>query len=478
MVPAAQNLSKQKSQQQTSTTHHRLHGGGYGGDCIGGYYTTDEINSGGGRQQGYDYYKNCYDHSNTSSNYSCLGDYIIGSNHLVLADDQMADHQEDESRTCNTNTSLNEPAGSSSFKNINNIMNISHRHADDQQDVNRPGPGPGLGPGSGDETSWLQLSIGCQSNTAAQLAVTASHCNIYNKLDDDYNSDLDPNNLNLGGRGSRFAELELLPSSSTATGAAQYSAPELSGRTTLVPMFHQAPGPSISYTSTTNTSTSSLFFQNVSVQGSGSGNNIPYYHHSQEINWASFRPMPNTMAMGMGMGWMPSSSSSSSSSLRPPPPHTTPHLGVGSFLGIKPFQFHGGAAGLIDHATGPSSSSDQYVRVIDPPRRPHSGIWFTLQASPNQPKEPYLSQITKSYLRIKDGRMTIRLLMKYLVDKLSLESESEIEITCRGQQLLPFLTLQHVRDNIWSPKDAVTLLSDSSSTPDHVMVLHYGRRST
>ncbi|OIW07314.1 hypothetical protein TanjilG_11948 [Lupinus angustifolius] len=72
--------------------------------------------------------------------------------------------------------------------------------------------------------------------------------------------------------------------------------------------------------------------------------------------------------------------------------------------------------------------------------------------------------------------MTIRLLLKYLVSKLRVENESEIEITCRGQQLLPFLTLQHVRDNIWTLRDTTrTLLSDSSSTMDHVMVLHYGR---
>ena len=51
----------------------------------------------------------------------------------------------------------------------------------------------------------------------------------------------------------------------------------------------------------------------------------------------------------------------------------------------------------------------------------------------------------------------------------------QIEITCRGQKLLPFLTLQHVRDNIWSPREAaVTLLSDSAGA-DHLMVLHYAR---
>ncbi|KAG2269725.1 hypothetical protein Bca52824_064280 [Brassica carinata] len=54
----------------------------------------------------------------------------------------------------------------------------------------------------------------------------------------------------------------------------------------------------------------------------------------------------------------------------------------------------------------------------------------------------------------------------------------QVEIRCRGQQLSPLLTMQHVRDTIWSPKSSsspsFTLLRDSS-TSDHVMVLHYGR---
>ncbi|XP_071736391.1 uncharacterized protein [Rutidosis leptorrhynchoides] len=65
------------------------------------------------------------------------------------------------------------------------------------------------------------------------------------------------------------------------------------------------------------------------------------------------------------------------------------------------------------------------LRVVDPPRRPNSGVWFILQASQNQIKEPYLPQVPKSYLRIKDGRTTIRLLIKYLVKKLKLHSEYE-----------------------------------------------------
>ncbi|KAF3563073.1 hypothetical protein DY000_02019100 [Brassica cretica] len=75
-----------------------------------------------------------------------------------------------------------------------------------------------------------------------------------------------------------------------------------------------------------------------------------------------------------------------------------------------------------DVVAGPSSS----FRVIDPPRRPHSGIWFLLQASQNQTREPFLPQIPKSCLRIKDGKMTVRILMKYLVNKLRLEHETQV----------------------------------------------------
>ncbi|GER39249.1 RING finger protein [Striga asiatica] len=65
-------------------------------------------------------------------------------------------------------------------------------------------------------------------------------------------------------------------------------------------------------------------------------------------------------------------------------------------------------------------------RVVQPPRRPQSGIWFMLQASQNQEREACLPQISKSYLRIKDGRMTIRLVIKYLANKLRLENESQV----------------------------------------------------
>ncbi|XVE50041.1 hypothetical protein DITRI_Ditri01bG0130100 [Diplodiscus trichospermus] len=203
-----------------------------------------------------------------------------------------------------------------------------------------------------------------------------------------------------------------------------------------MPEFRVPPHPPAMHSFST-----ALFFQ----QQQGSSSTFP---HGQ-INWA-FRPIAQNIAAALSS----TSSSPSSSSLVP----------LGSFF-ARPFHVQSG----MDVA-GPSSD----VRIVDPPRRPHSGIWFMLQASQNQAKEPFLPQIPKSYLRIKDGKMTVRLLMKYLVNKLRLDSESEIEIRCRGQQLLPLLTLQHVRDEIWSSRDVVTLLPDTS-TADHVMLLHYGR---
>lgn len=86
-----------------------------------------------------------------------------------------------------------------------------------------------------------------------------------------------------------------------------------------------------------------------------------HHHHQQYSTWAFPPPMP--MAMGMP------SSSSSCASLR-----TT---ALPSYF-ASPFHF---PAAFDDAGAGPSSSD---VRVVHPPRRPHSGIWFMLQASPNQ----------------------------------------------------------------------------------------------
>lgn len=74
-----------------------------------------------------------------------------------------------------------------------------------------------------------------------------------------------------------------------------------------------------------------------------------------ELNW-TFRPISS---------YNPSSSNCSSSFIPFGPYFSTP------------FQLHPGLD-LVAATTAAGSSSDT-VRVIDPPRRPHSGIWFSLQ---------------------------------------------------------------------------------------------------
>ncbi|XP_078156483.1 uncharacterized protein LOC144552211 isoform X1 [Carex rostrata] len=115
--------------------------------------------------------------------------------------------------------------------------------------------------------------------------------------------------------------------------------------------------------------------------------------------------------------------------------------------------------------------------MFPPPVRPLIGIWFKLQTNLQAQTDTFLPQITKSYLRIKDGRVTVRLLIKYLVNKLGLTDESEVEISCRGHVLPPILTLQQVRDTIWCSREAMPPLIDNFSTAtDHIMTLQYSRK--
>ncbi|KAI4336526.1 hypothetical protein L6164_015042 [Bauhinia variegata] len=316
-----------------------------------------------------------------------------------------------------------------------------HSHmAEDESTSNSFNEAAGSSEGRQDnkEQPWLslQLSIGCQTASPSTSISTDHH-------DRDPTLIIPPTPSALS---SGLVELDLLPSGAAHSHSLsrpfqfQFQLPETSPRAFL--------GYPASV-STLSASTGASILQQQTTGG-------PSFAQHQEINWA-FGPLG-----------MPSSSS-----WRPPVP-------LGSYF-PSPLQF---PAAAFDVA-GPSSD----IKVVDPPRRHHTGIWFMLQASHNQAKEPFLPQIPKSYLRIKDGRMTVRLLMKYLVNKLRLESESEIEIRCRGQQLVPLLTLEHVRDNIWtrgssssSPgsRDAATtttLLSESSTT-NHIMVLHYGRSAS
>ncbi|CAN1233532.1 E3 ubiquitin protein ligase DRIP2 [Linum perenne] len=115
-----------------------------------------------------------------------------------------------------------------------------------------------------------------------------------------------------------------------------------------------------------------------------------------------------------------------------------------------------------------------------------------------------LPQIPTPYLRIKDGKMPVSFIQKYLVKKLDLSNEAEVsnafskrlhirlvnwtksdqcrcwlqvEIMCRGQPVVPTLQLQNLVDlwfqNAQSKKVAATV---GSSAKDFVMVLSYCRK--
>ncbi|KAJ7562746.1 hypothetical protein O6H91_03G082900 [Diphasiastrum complanatum] len=123
------------------------------------------------------------------------------------------------------------------------------------------------------------------------------------------------------------------------------------------------------------------------------------------------------------------------------------------------------------------------------PNERRTDIWFTLKAAENQMEDGALQQISTPYIRIKDGRLPVSLVKKYLAQKLDLRSETEVEITCRGQPVVSSLPLESVQ-NIWLAtfSGAIPSLPEqetctrescnanqSDSSQDVLMVLTYGR---
>ncbi|GAV86265.1 zf-C3HC4 domain-containing protein [Cephalotus follicularis] len=110
--------------------------------------------------------------------------------------------------------------------------------------------------------------------------------------------------------------------------------------------------------------------------------------------------------------------------------------------------------------------------------RRNSPIWFSLVASEDQKGDASLPQISACYLRIKDGKMPVSLIQKYLVKKLDLANEAEVEILCRGQPVLPTLQLHNLVD-LWFRTASTSKKVPASvggSAKDFVMVLSYCRK--
>ncbi|KHN14700.1 E3 ubiquitin protein ligase DRIP2 [Glycine soja] len=90
-----------------------------------------------------------------------------------------------------------------------------------------------------------------------------------------------------------------------------------------------------------------------------------------------------------------------------------------------------------------------------------------------------LPQISACYLRIKDGTVPVSFIQKYLMKKLNLASEAEVEIMCRGQPVLPSLQLHNLVD-LWFRTASTSKkipASVGSSAKDFVMVLSYCRKA-
>ncbi|KAH7577627.1 hypothetical protein JRO89_XS01G0277400 [Xanthoceras sorbifolium] len=105
-------------------------------------------------------------------------------------------------------------------------------------------------------------------------------------------------------------------------------------------------------------------------------------------------------------------------------------------------------------------------------------IWFSLVASEDQGEGSPLPQIPATYLRIKDGNLPVSFIQKYLMRKLDLTSESQVEIKCMGQPVIPTLQLHNLID-LWlqtvstSERVPATI---GSSAKEFVMVLTYARK--
>ncbi|KAG5587460.1 hypothetical protein H5410_047894 [Solanum commersonii] len=106
-------------------------------------------------------------------------------------------------------------------------------------------------------------------------------------------------------------------------------------------------------------------------------------------------------------------------------------------------------------------------------------IWFSLVASEDQEGDAPLPQISASYLRIKDGNIPVSFIQKYLMRKLDLKSEDEVEIRCMGQAIAPSLPLNSLAD-MWlqtTPSERIPAIIGSSAK-DFVMALAYARKIT
>ncbi|KAM7280797.1 hypothetical protein ACFE04_007931 [Oxalis oulophora] len=120
------------------------------------------------------------------------------------------------------------------------------------------------------------------------------------------------------------------------------------------------------------------------------------------------------------------------------------------------------------------------LSAADTRREGSHQIWFSLVPAPNPNggRKAY-PRISSSYLRVKDGNMPVSFVQKYLVKKLGLTCESEVEISIRGQPLNPSVPLLKVAD--WwlhtTPISERRQPEVGEPAGDFVMILSYARKN-
>ncbi|XP_012569832.3 E3 ubiquitin protein ligase DRIP2-like [Cicer arietinum] len=128
----------------------------------------------------------------------------------------------------------------------------------------------------------------------------------------------------------------------------------------------------------------------------------------------------------------------------------------------------------------------KFIEDLNLPAQPESEnhketgpIWFSLVASKEREVGATLPQIYPSYLRVKNGNLSVSYIKKYLVMKLGLFSEAEVEILLEGKPVLSSMQLQNLVE-FWLetiPKNGKIHTSVGSSAKDYIMVLSYGRKA-
>ncbi|XP_042517976.1 E3 ubiquitin protein ligase DRIP2-like [Macadamia integrifolia] len=145
----------------------------------------------------------------------------------------------------------------------------------------------------------------------------------------------------------------------------------------------------------------------------------------------------------------------------------------------KPKKLHGISRKKASASKEPGLSLQAVVEASSVKRdRRASPIWFSLVASGDQEGVAALPQIPSCYLRIKDATVPVSFIQKYIMTKLDLKSETEIEITCQGKPVIPTMQLYNVLD-LWLEMGSTSKrvpVSVGASAKEFVMELGYGRK--